>query len=112
MLIFDFMLCLSDCCSLDNLLDGLGFLGIKIFSLIQKVSWIGMYYTIDLQFVDHFLSLSNIRCKRHKLRNTLNVHPAGGIEPWEDVYPAMATAMGIDPKVSIYYNMFISLLHL
>ena len=27
----------------------------------------------------------------------LNLHPASGMQPWEDAYPAMAKAMGIDP---------------
>jgi alpha-glucosidase len=28
---------------------------------------------------------------------SLNLHPASGIQPWEDRYPEMARAMGIDP---------------
>ena len=31
------------------------------------------------------------------LKATLNMHPASGVQPWEDAYPAMAQAMGIDP---------------
>ena len=31
------------------------------------------------------------------LKATLNMHPASGVQPWEQAYPAMATAMGIDP---------------
>jgi hypothetical protein len=31
------------------------------------------------------------------LKTTLNMHPASGVQPWEQAYPAMATAMGIDP---------------
>jgi alpha-glucosidase len=31
-----------------------------------------------------------------------NLHPASGIQPWEEQYPAMATAMGIDPKSQKY----------
>jgi len=31
------------------------------------------------------------------LKTTLNLHPASGIQPWEDAYPAMARAMGVDP---------------
>ena len=31
------------------------------------------------------------------LKTSLNLHPASGIQPWEDAYPAMARAMGIDP---------------
>ncbi len=36
------------------------------------------------------------------LKATLNLHPAGGVEPWEDAYPAMAKAMGIDPATQKY----------
>ena len=32
------------------------------------------------------------------MKVTLNVHPADGIRAFEDVYPKMATAMGIDPS--------------
>jgi alpha-glucosidase (family GH31 glycosyl hydrolase) len=31
------------------------------------------------------------------LRVTLNVHPADGVQPYEDAYPAMAAALGRDP---------------
>lgn len=36
------------------------------------------------------------------LKVTLNLHPASGIEPWEESYPAMARAMGIDPATKKY----------
>jgi alpha-glucosidase (family GH31 glycosyl hydrolase) len=36
------------------------------------------------------------------LKVTLNLHPAAGIEPWEQAYPAMARAMGIDPATEKY----------
>ncbi|MGD0841683.1 MAG: TIM-barrel domain-containing protein [Candidatus Acidiferrales bacterium] len=36
------------------------------------------------------------------LKVTLNVHPASGIQPWEDHYPEMAKAMGIDPATKQY----------
>ena len=36
------------------------------------------------------------------LKTTLNLHPASGIQPWEDAYPAMARAMGIDPATKKY----------
>lgn len=36
------------------------------------------------------------------LRTPLNLHPASGIQPWEDQYPAMARAMGIDPATQQY----------
>jgi len=36
------------------------------------------------------------------LKVTLNLHPASGVQPWEDAYPAMAHAMGIDPATQKY----------
>jgi len=36
------------------------------------------------------------------LKATLNMHPASGVEPWEDRYPEMARAMGIDPTSKKY----------
>ena len=41
------------------------------------------------------------RCKFHGLKNTLNLHPASGMQPWEEKYSEMAEAMGIDPTVSV-----------
>lgn len=48
------------------------------------------------------LSSLSLRCKFYKLKNTLNLHPASGIQPWEEKYPEMAKAMGIDPNVSAW----------
>lgn len=31
------------------------------------------------------------------LKATLNMHPASGVQPWEQAYPAMASAMGVNP---------------
>jgi alpha-glucosidase (family GH31 glycosyl hydrolase) len=36
------------------------------------------------------------------LKTTMNLHPASGIQPWEQAYPAMARAMGIDPATKKY----------
>jgi alpha-glucosidase (family GH31 glycosyl hydrolase) len=36
------------------------------------------------------------------LKVTLNLHPASGVQPFEEAYPAMATAMGQDPKQQKY----------
>ncbi|GHH86477.1 hypothetical protein GCM10018793_58520 [Streptomyces sulfonofaciens] len=35
---------------------------------------------------------------RRGLRTTLNLHPADGVRPFEDAYPQMARALGIDPE--------------
>ncbi len=42
------------------------------------------------------------RIKAEGLKATLNVHPASGVQPWEQAYPAMARAMGIDPATEKY----------
>ena len=36
------------------------------------------------------------------LKVTLNLHPASGVQPWEDAYPEMARAMGVDPASQKY----------
>jgi len=36
------------------------------------------------------------------LKTTLNLHPASGVQPWEQAYPTMAKAMGIDPASKKY----------
>jgi alpha-glucosidase (family GH31 glycosyl hydrolase) len=36
------------------------------------------------------------------LKTSLNLHPASGVQPWEESYPAMAKAMGIDPATKKY----------
>jgi alpha-glucosidase len=47
---------------------------------------------------DQFLS----RLHADGLKTSLNLHPASGIHPWEDHYPEMAKAMGIDPATRKY----------
>lgn len=36
------------------------------------------------------------------LKTTLNLHPASGVQPFEEQYPAMARAMGMDPSTQKY----------
>jgi alpha-glucosidase len=36
------------------------------------------------------------------LKVSLNLHPASGVQPWEDRYPEMARAMGVDPATRQY----------
>ncbi len=65
----------------------------------QRLGWTG--YTWDrILFPDPegFLQW----CKEKGLQVTLNLHPASGIQPHEEVYPAMAQAMGIDPTSQRY----------
>jgi len=36
------------------------------------------------------------------LKTSLNLHPASGIQPWEDRYNEIAKAMGVDPATKQY----------
>lgn len=40
--------------------------------------------------------------KKKGIKVTLNLHPASGIQPHEEAYPAVAKAMGIDPESQKY----------
>ncbi len=59
--------------------------------------WTGYSWNKDL-FPDHRAFLKKIQEKELKI--TLNLHPADGVRWWEDMYPEMAEAMGIDPKTA------------
>jgi alpha-glucosidase len=65
----------------------------------QPLGWTG-YSWNKLLFPDPTAFLNHIH--QQGLKITLNLHPAGGIEPWETSYPAMAKAMGIDPATKKY----------
>ncbi len=41
-------------------------------------------------------------CEARGLKTTLNLHPASGVQPHEEAYPAMARAMGVDPATKRY----------
>lgn len=41
-------------------------------------------------------------CGERGLKTPLNLHPASGVQPHEEQYPAMARAMGIDPATRQY----------
>ncbi len=56
--------------------------------------WTGYSWNTDL-FPDYKSFLKKI--KDRNLKITLNLHPADGVRFFEDMYPEMATAMGIDP---------------
>ena len=46
------------------------------------------------------------RCKAHNLRNTLNLHPASGIQKWEYTFDDMVKAMGLNSSsVRIIYTI-------
>ena len=65
----------------------------------QTLGWTG-YTWNKLLFPDPDAFLKKLHDEG--LKTTLNLHPASGIEPWEQVYPAMAKAMGIDPATKKY----------
>lgn len=57
-------------------------------------SWNPLYFPDPTEFL----------AKMHSdgLKVTLNMHPASGVQPFEDSYPEMARAMGIDPATKQY----------
>ncbi|KAH3746121.1 glycoside hydrolase [Pelomyxa schiedti] len=65
----------------------------------ETIGWTG--YTWDDHLFPHPEQFT-AWCKQKGLKNTLNLHPASGVQPWEDKYEPMATAMGIDPSTQQY----------
>jgi alpha-glucosidase len=65
----------------------------------QPKGWTG-YSWNKLLFPDPEQLLAQLH--RDGLKISLNLHPASGIQPWEDRYPEMARAMGIDPSTRQY----------
>jgi alpha-glucosidase (family GH31 glycosyl hydrolase) len=57
--------------------------------------WTGYTWNREL-FPDPRAFLREMR--RRGLRVTLNVHPADGVQPYEEAYPEMARALGRDPE--------------
>jgi alpha-glucosidase len=64
-----------------------------------QLGWTGYTWNKDL-FPDPDAFLKKIH--EEGLKTTMNLHPASGIQPWEQAYPAMARAMGIDPATKKY----------
>jgi Glycosyl hydrolases family 31/Domain of unknown function (DUF5110) len=64
-----------------------------------ELGWTGYTWNKTL-FPDPEPFLKNLHTEG--LKTTMNLHPASGIEPWEQSYPAMARAMGIDPATKKY----------
>lgn len=71
----------------------------------HTLGWTG-YTWNKLYFPDppNFLSWVH----QQGLKTTLNMHPASGVQPWEQQYPAMARAMGIDPATKQYVKFDIA----
>jgi alpha-glucosidase (family GH31 glycosyl hydrolase) len=65
----------------------------------ESLGWTG-YTWNKLLFPDPAQFLE--RLHGDGLKTSLNMHPASGVQPWEDAYPAMAKAMGIDPATKKY----------
>ena len=65
----------------------------------QTLGWTG-YTWNKVLFPDPDAFLKNLHDEG--LKATLNLHPASGIQPWEQAYPEMARAMGIDPATKKY----------
>jgi alpha-glucosidase len=65
----------------------------------HTLGWSG-YTWNKLLFPDPDQFLKNIHADG--LKATLNLHPASGVQPWEDAYPEMARRMGIDPAAKKY----------
>jgi len=65
----------------------------------HKLGWTGFSWN-KLLFPDPEDFLAHIHSEG--LKATVNIHPASGVQPWEDRYPEMARAMGIDPATKQY----------
>ena len=65
----------------------------------HRLGWSG-YTWNKLLFPDPDAFLGKIRSQG--LKATLNLHPASGVQPWEDAYAEMAKRMGIDPATKKY----------
>jgi alpha-glucosidase (family GH31 glycosyl hydrolase) len=65
----------------------------------QSLGWTG-YTWNKLLFPDPTQFLARLHADG--LKTSLNMHPASGVQPWEQAYPAMAKAMGIDPATKKY----------
>jgi alpha-glucosidase len=65
----------------------------------HRLGWTG-YSWNKLLFPDPDQFLASVH--EQGLKATVNLHPAGGVQPWEDAYPEMARSVGIDPATKQY----------
>ena len=65
----------------------------------HELGWTG-YSWNRLLFPDPDEFLAHVH--QQGLKATVNIHPASGVQPWEDHYPQMARAMGINPTTKQY----------
>jgi len=71
----------------------------KLDDSLHQLGWTG-YSWNKLLFPDPDRFLAWVHSQG--LKATLNLHPASGVQPWEDRYPEMPRAMGIDPATKQY----------
>jgi alpha-glucosidase (family GH31 glycosyl hydrolase) len=71
----------------------------------HKLGWTG-YSWNRLLFPDPDRFLTRVH--EQGLKATVNLHPAGGVQPWEDAYGDMARAVGVDPSTKQYVPFDIS----
>ncbi len=77
----------------------LAFPGRQVDQSGHRKGWTGYTWNRDL-FPEPGLFLKSLHDRG--LKATLNLHPASGVQPHEEQYAAMATAMGQDPKEGKY----------
>jgi alpha-glucosidase len=65
----------------------------------QSLGWSGYTWNKTL-FPNPDRFFANLHAEG--LKAALNMHPAAGVQPWEEAYPAMPKAMGIDPATKKY----------
>lgn len=63
--------------------------------IVQSQGWTGYSWNTEL-FPDYKEMFKYLKDNNFKI--TLNLHPAQGVRPFEDMYEQMAEKMGIDPK--------------
>ena len=71
----------------------------KVDASGHDLGWTG-YSWNRLLFPDPDKFLAHVH--QQGLKATVNIHPASGVQPWEDRYPQMARTMGIDPTTKQY----------
>lgn len=67
----------------------------NVLELFQSQGWTGYSWNTEL-FPDYRKMLRSLQDDGFKV--TLNLHPAQGVRPYEDMYPQMCEALGMDPK--------------
>lgn len=77
------------------------FMGLRIL----PEGWTGYSWNTDL-FPDYKAFLEWLQ--KHNFKVTLNLHPADGVRPYEDMYKEMALEVGIDPDSKEYIKFDIT----